>query len=167
MRLTADDGWIGPWPEICGTKLQTMLIDQVTNSGALPVLEKAMQFAARRQSLIAHNVANLSTPGFRPTDVSVGDFQTALGEAVDRRRAAGRTGDVRFESTREVKSDSRGRLHLDPHRPTGNILFHDRNNRDLERHMQDMVENLTAFRVSSDFFRSGLELVNLAIRERF
>ncbi len=144
-----------------------MLIDQVTNSGALPVLETAMKFAARRQSLISHNIANLSTPGFRPADVSVADFQKSLGEAVDQRRARGRTGGLELEGTSEVKTDSRGGLRLEPRRPTGNILFHDKNNRDLERHMQDMVENLTAFRVSSDFFRSGLELVNLAIRERF
>lgn len=143
-----------------------MLIDQITNADAMPVLERTIQFAARRQELLAHNIANFSTPNFRPRDVSVADFQESLGEAVDRRRACGAgRGGLALESTREVKVTARG-LALHAGRPSGNILFHDRNDRDLERTMQDMVENLTAFRVASDLLKSRMELMNAAIRER-
>ena len=47
-----------------------MLIDHLLNADALPSLERTVQFAARRQELIAHNIANLSTPNFQPLDVS-------------------------------------------------------------------------------------------------
>ena len=54
------------------------MIDGLNNSGSLPVMQKVVQFAAGRHSLIADNVANISTPGFRPVDVSLEEFQSAL-----------------------------------------------------------------------------------------
>ncbi|MDX2114370.1 MAG: hypothetical protein SFZ24_01945 [Planctomycetota bacterium] len=143
-----------------------MFISGITDTGALPVLEKTVQFAARRHELIAHNIANLSTPNFQPRDVSVTGFQAALAEAVDRRRAraAGR-GPLDFPGTREVRPTAQG-LRLRPMSPSHNVLFHDRNNRDLERTMQDMVENLTAFRAASDLLKNRMDLLNAAIRER-
>ena len=47
------------------------MIDGVTNAGAIPALERLMQFAGGRHRLIVHNIANLDTPGFQPRDVSV------------------------------------------------------------------------------------------------
>lgn len=40
------------------------MIEGLNNSGSLPVMQKVVQFAAGRHSLIADNVANLSTPDF-------------------------------------------------------------------------------------------------------
>lgn len=142
-----------------------MFIDGLLNSGAIPSLERTMQFTARRQEIISHNIANLSTPNFQPLDVSTHAFQKTLGEAIDRRRQQmGGRGPLRLESTREVGVTSRG-LELTPQQPSGNVLFHDRNNRDLERTMQDMVENLTAFRVASDLLKGRMDLLNSAIRD--
>lgn len=146
-----------------------MLIDQLINADALPTLERSLQFAARRQTIIAHNIANLSTPNFQPQDVSVKDFQRSLSEAVDQRRArfGGTHGPLELKETREVKIDTgTGGLSLMPQHPGTNVLFHDRNNRDLERQMQDMVENLTAFRVTADLLKSRMELLHSAMRDR-
>ena len=142
------------------------MIDGLTNSGSVPVLERAMQFAARRQELIAHNIANISTPKYQHVDVSVEAFQRSMGEALDRRRAGGNRAAFELESTREVRVGDRG-LELTPRTGSGGVLFHDRNNRDLERLMQAMVENLTVFRVASDLLKSRMDLLNQAIRERF
>lgn len=145
-----------------------MFIDQLTNADALPVLERAAQFAARRQDLLAHNIANLSTPNFIPKDVSTEAFQESLREAVDRRRSAtgGVRGDLPLAGNREVNLHRDGRLTLNPSTPGDNILFHDRNNRDLERMMQDLVENITAFRVAGDLLKNRLGLMQSAIAER-
>lgn len=144
------------------------MITNMLNDGAIPTLAKAVQFAARRQELLAHNIANISTPDFRPTDVSTRDFQRSLGDAIDRRRAryGASRGDYDYRGTREVQQTSSGNLRLTPETPSANILFHDRNNRDLERSMQDMVENLTAFRVAADLLKNRMDLMNAAIRER-
>ncbi|MCZ6836358.1 MAG: hypothetical protein O7G85_11340 [Planctomycetota bacterium] len=143
------------------------MIDGVTNSDAIPALEKLMQFAGRRHTLIVNNIANLSTPGFRPTDLDVESFQAMLGEGIDERRKANGAGggDLNLKSTRELDF-SNNRLEVTPQALGENILFHDGNDRNLERIMQDLIENASTFRMAADFFRSRMDLINTAIRER-
>ena len=145
-----------------------MFITELTNSGPIPVLEATMRFAAQRQRLIAHNIANLSTPDFRPLDVSVPAFQKSLREAIDARRSgrAPPAGPLPLARNPELEVSPDGTLRLNPRTASANILFHDRNNRDLERTMQDLVENAAAFRVASDLLRSRYQLLNSAVAER-
>lgn len=145
-----------------------MLISDLTSSGAMPALERVMQFTAQRQRLLASNVANLSTPDYRPVDVDPAGFQRSLREAVEQRRAqtGGMHGALGVGRSREVELRADGGMTLRPETPSGNVLFHDRNNRDLERTMQQMVENATAFRVASDLLRTRGEVLRAAISER-
>ena len=146
-----------------------MFLDQLSTAGAIPTLALTLRFAGERQRLIAHNVANLETPNFRPSDVSPRAFQSVLQDAVRERRRAtgGGHGDLRWRGTRELIPTQGGAgVRLEPRTPTGNILFHDRNNRDLERTMQSMVENAGAYRVASELLRSRMDLLGSAIRER-
>lgn len=145
-----------------------MFIDNVVNSGAIPALGAAMSFAAQRQKIIAHNIANMTTPDFRPLDVSVTGFQRALGEAVDARREryGGARGPLELRGTREFRLDKNGFIRLTPRTSSGNILFHDRNNRDLERTMQALAENAGAFRVAADLLRNRYRQLHSAIAEQ-
>ena len=142
------------------------MIDGVTNTEGIASLERLVQFAGQRHRLIVNNIANFDTPGYRPTDVSVTDFQEKLGDAIDERRASKRPdGTLHFQDSSQVEF-SRHSMTLRP-TPTGdNILFHDGNDRDLERTMQDLVENFLAFRLASELMRSRFDLLNTAISER-
>jgi flagellar basal-body rod protein FlgB len=143
------------------------MFGELSTGGATPVLEAMMQFAAGRQRVLAHNVANISTPNFLALDVSVRGFQAQLRDAVERRREAGGKGALDMKSTGEVEVAGGGRgLRLTPGTPSGGVLFHDRNNRSLEKSMQDLVENATAFRVATDLLRSRYQLMQAAISER-
>ncbi len=145
-----------------------MFLDDVVNSGAIPALEMTMRFAGRRQPLLAHNIANLDTPNFQPRDVSTRGFQRMLGEAIDQRRArtGGERGRLELQQTREIRRDGRGGLELRPRTASPGILFHDRNNRDLERMMQDLVENVAVFRIATDLLRGRYSQIQDAIAER-
>ena len=145
-----------------------MFLSDVVNSGAIPTLKLAMRFAGRRQTILAHNIANLSTPNSQPRDVSTRDFQKLLGEAIDKRRAktGGERGRLEWQETREIKRGPGGSLRLNPRTPSSGILFHDRNNRDLERMMQDLAENVGAFRVATDLLRSQFAQLKDAMAER-
>lgn len=145
-----------------------MPIGELSNSGAIPSLELMVRFAGARQRIIAHNVANLDTPDFRPTDVSPVAFQRALGKAINERRVrtGGQEGELRFRGDAQVRREADGRLTLTPDSPSRNILFHDRNNRDLERLMQDNAENASVFRVAVDLLRGRYEILRAAISER-
>jgi flagellar basal-body rod protein FlgB len=143
------------------------MIDQVTNADALPVLERLMQFAGARHRLIADAIANFDTPGHQAADLSTTSFRAALGDAIDQRRRRhgavggplepGETAELRFEPDRlEVSPAAAGR----------NILFHDHNDRDLDRTMQALVENFMTFRLAAQLLRSRFDIINTAIRER-
>ena len=142
------------------------MIDGLTNAGSLPVLERMFQFAGARHRLISNNIANFDTPYYRAQDVSPEAFQAQLGEAVDRRRDAygNLGGELEFDSTDEVLVDAQG-LRLDPHPIGENILFHDQNDRDLERTMQALAENFMMFRAAADLMKHQHGTLMAAITE--
>jgi flagellar basal-body rod protein FlgB len=144
-----------------------MLIGDIFQGGGMQSLGMTVRFAGARQRLIAHNVANLDTPNFRPVDVSPKTFQAALGRAIDerRQRTGGEVGELRMKAG-EINIDRDGRMTLNPTSPSGNILFHDKNNRDLERLMQANAENAQTFRIASDLLRTRFDVLRAAISER-
>jgi len=137
-------------------------ITGLINAGGEEVLESSLRFAAQRQRLIAHNIANIATPDFRPVDVAPSDFQKALREAVDNQR---KTGEFKLPQSGPVASDASGNLTLKPS-PAQNLLFHDRNNRDIESMMRDLAENATAYRVSAELLRGRIDTIRTAISGR-
>ena len=140
------------------------MIDGVSNGEGIGVLERMVQFAGRRHRLITSNIANFDTPGYRPLDVSVAQFQRQLGEAVEARRATG-SRELALADSHQVEFSPTG-LVLHPEPIGDNLLFHDGNDRDLERTMQDLVENFLTFRIAADLLRNRLDLINTAIRGR-
>ncbi len=142
------------------------MIDGVTNTEGLPVLERLVQFAGQRHRLIVNNIANFDTPGYRPLDVSPREFQQELRRALDQRRSWGRP-----ERSLDLKNTNRiefspGSMTLHPTPVGGNILFHDGNDRDLERSMQDLVENFLTFRIATELMRNRFDLIRSVIAER-
>lgn len=146
-----------------------MLIQDVMNSGARPALAETLSFAGQRHRLIVHNIANLDTPNFQPMNASPREFQRTLKDAVDRRRASASGSDIgefSMGATRELERDGAGALRLNPRTPSPNVLYHDRNNRDLERLMQDLAENSLQYRFAADMMRQQGELLRAAISQR-
>lgn len=145
-----------------------MFIEHISNAGALPALRAMMSFAAQRQKLIAHNIANFETPNFQPVDVSPQTFQAALADAVAERRASngGTHGAVNLGRSDEFEQGANESLLLRPRTPVGGVLTHDRNSSDLERTMQSLVENAATFRVAADLYRARTGVMKKAFGER-
>lgn len=145
-----------------------MFISDLTSSEAVPALKMAASFAAQRQRILAHNIANISTPDFRPLDAPVAEFQKTLAEAIDRRRAGAPAARAQLDwrESRNLRRDASGRMVVTPSEPSKNVLFHDRNNRDVERLMQDVAENVVAFRMATDLLKSRNDLMRTAIAGR-
>ena len=143
------------------------MLDSLTNSGSLPVLERLARFTEARHRAITHNIANLDTPNFRPINTDPAAFQTQMRDAVERRRHGG--GDIEAGCGPNDAEDfyfaDGGLEHLASF-GGDNILFHDRNNRDLERQMQDLVENTLTHNAAIDLMKSEFDLIRTAIRER-
>ncbi|MBX3409134.1 MAG: hypothetical protein KF859_04540 [Phycisphaeraceae bacterium] len=144
------------------------MIKDLRHAGSMPVLEQTLAFAGARQRLLAHNIANIDTPDFRPVDLSVQGFRSALAQAVDRRRAAGggAAGRLVMPTTDEIEPGPNGRVVFKPRTPSQGVLYHDRNNRDVERLMQGLSENALAYRVAGDLWRRENDLLRTAISQR-
>lgn len=145
-----------------------MFVDDLLSSGSIPVLEATLRFAGARQQIINHNIANLETPDFRPMDVSPQAFQRALSQAIQKRREAGggMTGALDLGSTDEIRTGASGEMELTPRTASGNILFHDRSNSDLERLMQANAENAMVYKMSGELLRSRYAMLRDAMAER-
>src|SRR5689334_10297007 len=88
-----------------------------------------LRFTAARHKLIAGNIVNADTPGYRQQDLSVDKFQEALRQRLSSREGTG-PGAVRFDD-----------IGMEAERGRGGILFHDGNNRSMEQMMTDQVKN--------------------------
>src|SRR5687767_14528498 len=133
-----------------------MFIERLLDQGNAPLLEQTLRFAAARHRLIAENVVNVDTPGYRQKDLSVEKFQAMLRDRVDARRAAA-PGEYRpsFDDvTAEVQTPRRG------------ILFHDGNNRSMEQLMSDQAKNAMLHNLAVELLRKQFEGLELALKER-
>jgi flagellar basal-body rod protein FlgB len=131
------------------------------------VLERFTQFTAQRHKVLANNIANLSTPFFKPADLSVENFQEALGDAIDKRRHQVNPtgGALRVRNTQQISFHEDGMsANADP--SNQNILFHDQNNRDLERTMQSLAENTLSHNMGIELLKNQFDLLKTAISER-
>ena len=146
-----------------------MPLNGLTDGGALPAIEALARFTAARQRLIAGNVANMDTPGYTPMDADPKAFQAQIARAIDARRAdgGGAQGALEIGGQGPLTQSRDGRVVLDPSALHENLMFHDRNDRNLERIMQDVAENLLSFRAATELMRNRFRTIDLAIRERF
>ena len=143
------------------------MIKGMFSYGSMPVLERMVEFTGARQELIAHNIANLSTPYYKPTDLDPAKFQSQLRDALEHRsrKPNGMRRELEMGRSSQARMH-RGRMQFTPEQTNENILFHDQNNRDVERTMQDLVENALAHRTSVELLKSQFDLLRTAIRER-
>lgn len=98
-------------------------------------LEQYMTLLSARQKLVASNIANADTPGYKTQDI---DFQTEL-----RNAAAGLP-----PAAKQVP---------------GLTLKNDGNNVNLDREARLLSENALRFSVAANLLRSQLKIVKMAI----
>ncbi len=143
------------------------MIAGMFDHGALPVLERVTQFTEERHRVLGDNVANLSTPYYKPRDLNTGSFQAVLRDAIDQRRTRPNptAGPLNVNNTRQLRFGKDG-LETEPQPSHEGILFHDQNNRDLERTMQHLAENTLAHNMAIEMIRNQFSIMLTAIRER-
>ncbi|QDU49718.1 flagellar basal body rod protein FlgB [Gimesia panareensis] len=128
------------------------MIDQILNSNTLPLLEKMAAFAERRQEVLAGNIANIDTPGYKMRDLPVADFQQALQEAVQLQEGLGQPASrsslsmpatLGGQRATETELQSLFPRSLFQARETSpqNLTFNDENNRSIEAQVMHMTKN--------------------------
>ena len=143
------------------------MIQGMFDNGAMPALERMVQFTAARHRVLSNNIANLSNPFFKARDLDPKSFQAALSDAIDaRRRTVNPTsGPLRLNDTDQLDIRPDG-IVADAGEVNDTILRHDESNLDLERTMQRLAENTLAHNTSIELIRNQFALIESAIRER-
>jgi len=130
------------------------------NSTTVPVLEQVIAFSQSRHALLAGNVANIDTPGYRVRDLSVDAFQQALKNAIEAKDkpseplSPGMIGVDRNEAMREV------------HESMKSILYHDESDVGMEQQVTELVKNQMMHNLAIDIMSSQYRLLQTAISER-
>ena len=143
------------------------MIQGMFDNGAMPALERMVQFTAARHRVLSNNIANLSNPFFKARDLDPASFQAALSQAIDaRRRTINPTsGPLNLEDTSQLDIRPDG-ITATSGEVNDTILRHDESNLDLERTMQRLAENTLAHNTSIELIRNQFALLESAIRER-
>lgn len=129
----------------------------IFRSTAIPALEQSLAFSQRRHELLAGNVANLDTPGYRQRDLDPVQFQNALSDSI---QAANEP------SVGSLQPATRDDLYSGPRAATEQIVFHDGSDVSLERQVTEISKNQHLHGLAVTTMRSQFALLRAAISER-
>ena len=132
----------------------------LANTPFFGLLRQRLDHLSERQRLIAENIANASTPGYRPRDLDTSGFERLLASANNRggmamtRTNAGHMAPGGGSGSTEAPIITRddGETTID-----GNAVV-------LEEQMSRAAETRMSFETGIALYQKGLELVRLASR---
>ena len=110
------------------------VVDRITNQ-----IEHYMDLLSARQKLVASNMANVDTPGYKTQDI---DFQFEFMSALDSTNANPNVIDA-----------------------PGLAVKNDGNNVSMDREARLLAENALRFNLASSLMKTQLKLINSAIQE--
>ncbi|UUO07657.1 flagellar basal body rod protein FlgB [Blastopirellula sp. J2-11] len=132
----------------------------IFNASTIPMLEQVLNFSQSRHNLLAGNIANLDTPGYKVRDLNVDKFQMKLREAIEEKNKPNEPLSPGLVSTRES----------DPMRSVKDslpgILFHDESNVGIEQQVMEISKNQIMHNMAISLMEQQMRLLQTAISER-
>lgn len=149
------------------------MLPSLFDSSSLPVLEQVVNFTEARHGVLAGNIANLDTPGYRSRDLSTEEFQTRLKDAIEaRQRPAISRAPYPYPSplgmasqTASMSSPSDDKLATVTDTMKG-MLRHDDNNSSLEEQVTEIAKNQAQHNLALSLMTAQFRLLRAAITER-
>ena len=136
------------------------MFNSIVAGSGISVLEQVAAFAEARHGLLAGNIANLDTPGYKTRDLSVETFQQRLKEAIDLQQTQQQPvspgiitsgdGDPMSEVKESMKS----------------ILFHDKSDVGLEQQVTELANNQFLHNMAIALMSQQFRQLETAISER-
>ena len=143
------------------------MLSSLFDSSTVPVLEQVVNFTQARHGVLAGNIANFDTPGYRTRDLSPDEFQSRLKEALEAKHEA------RISPTYALNAQSAGKL-----LPTGHdgmdqvrnsmksILYHDNSDVSIEQQVAEISKNQAQHNLALSLMTSQFRLLKAAVTER-
>lgn len=136
---------------------------------SLPLLERAAAFAERRHDVLAGNIANISTPGYRTRDLPVADFKAALREAVEQRARKAESAPSLFPGGEQPASLDElfpAQMFRAQDRDEGDLTYQDASNRSIEKEVMEMSKNSLLQNYAVELLIAQFHLLETVINER-
>jgi flagellar basal-body rod protein FlgB len=136
------------------------MLSGILQSSTVPVLEQVVNFHQSRHTILASNIANMDTPGYRVRDLSTDQFRSNLKEAIHTRHekpvqfSSGEVYDPSERSMREVKDSLKG------------ILYHDDSNVSIEQQIAEVSKNQGQHNLALSILIHQFQLLQTAVSER-
>ncbi len=153
------------------------MLQSLLNSTTVPLLEKVAAFGERRHEVLAGNLANIDTPGYKTRDLSLESFQEALQQAVERRRQP--AGDplgslnspgsgIPSPPTQSSQIDDLfpAKLFQAVEAPPANITFNDAGNRSVEHEAMELNKNAMMQKLAVEMMAAQMAMLQAVISER-
>jgi flagellar basal-body rod protein FlgB len=148
------------------------MLSSLFQSSTIPVLEQVVKFTEARHGVLAGNVANLDTPGYKTRDLSPALFQKRLKEAIEARHEpptpAYQTDANGLSST--YKASRRAERELKAFRKVEesmrSILRHDEADVSMEQQINEIVKNQQQHNLAINIMSAQFRLLRAAITER-
>ena len=137
-----------------------MLKDALFSKTNLPLINKSLDASMLRSRVIANNIANVNTPGFRRVEVK---FEDELRKALDGARLKGkRTDEKHLKAGRSNIRDVNATAYnpYDPTLPSGV------NNVDIDMEMAKLAETQIMFNYAARFSQGTYRKLNASIQAR-
>ena len=131
-----------------------MFIENLLNQGNAPLLSGLLKFTAQRHKLLAENIVNADTPGYKQKDLSLEKFQHLMQDRIEQSNSSA-PGSVDFD---DIDSEIEN--------PQAGILFHDGNNRSMEMLMSDQAKNALMHNMVVELLRKQYSSLEMALKER-
>ncbi|HVW38230.1 MAG TPA: flagellar basal body rod protein FlgB [Pirellulales bacterium] len=129
------------------------------NATTIPVLEQVVGFAQDRHQVLAGNVANIDTPGYRTRDLSPELFEASLRKAMRKRdqnqQSAATSGAVRSSNPFSAVRDD-----------VKNMVRHDESNVGYEAQITELAKNQMTHNLAMSVLTNQFQLLGAAISER-
>lgn len=136
------------------------MLNSILAGSTVGVLEQVAAFAEARHGLLAGNIANLDTPGYKTRDLSLDTFRERLQAAITAQKteqtpiSPGMIGGGEGDPMREVKETMK------------TILFHDQSDVGLEQQVTELANNQFMHSVAIALMNQQFRQLETAISER-
>jgi flagellar basal-body rod protein FlgB len=140
------------------------MVPNLFQSNALPVLEQVVNFSQARHNVLAGNIANLDTPGYRTRDISPDEFRSRLREAIEESRSpVAESANTQSSSFDPPSANNPFRAVKDS---LNSILRHDDGNVSMEQQIAELSKNQMQHNLAVNLLASQFRLLQAAISER-
>jgi len=131
------------------------------------MLRTRMRWHQDRQKLLAENVANADTPGYRARDLAAPSFASmARGMASATGSASIGAGPTRTDARHIQTASSSQQTRFDVRRNTGVVTTPDGNRVNLEDEMLKVAQNQMDYQAVAGLYQRSLGLIRTAIGKR-